>query len=278
MYQLLQFISRQRAFILFVFLEVFSLWLFYKYNNYANAVYFNTSNYYIAKGLEAQNSVREFANLRQVNLDLATENARLHQQVAALEEKNLQVKFDYKADSMITNRFKTSIAKVIYNNFNNSRNIITIDKGLEDGMKPGMGVISATGVVGKILNCSPKFSTIITILHVDNMLSGKVKRSGEIGTVRWDGFDPYTISMDDVSRFKSVKLNDTVVTSDYNRVFPPNIMVGIVKKLGVQEDQAHHEISLKLATDFKNLSYVYIINNMLKDEQEKLETPPVLKK
>jgi rod shape-determining protein MreC len=272
MYQLFQFVSRQRAFILFIVLEAFSLWCYYKYNDYANAIYFNTSNYYVAKVLETQNSIREYANLRTVNADLATENARLNQMVSMLQGQKIEGNINYTADSLVRSRFKVTVAKMVGGDFNNYKNYITLDKGSAEGIRPGMGVISATGVVGKVKACSEHFSVVITILHQDYSLSAKLKRSGEIGSIRWEGTDPYTVKMLDVSRFKPAKINDTIMTSDFNAVFPANIMVGVIKKLGVQEDQAHHDISVRLSTDFRNLSYVYVVDNSLKTEQESLET------
>jgi rod shape-determining protein MreC len=270
MLQLFQFISRQRALLLFVLLEGVSIWLYFRYNHYANAVYFNTSNYYVGQTRRYQNALREYSNLATENARLATENAQLHQQVAAFRARDWKPTH-YKADSLVMLRYRSTVAKVIKPDFYDSNNIITIDKGLADGIKPGMGVISSTGVVGKVKACSEHFSTVTTILSKYYTLSAKIKRNSEIGTVRWLGKDSYTIQMEDVSRFKSVKLKDTVMTSDFNAVFPPNIMVGLVKKLGITEDQAHHDIQLQLATDFRNLFYVYIIENKLLAEQEALE-------
>ena len=56
-----------------------------------------------------------------------------------------------------------------------------------------------------------------------------------------------------------------------NSVFPPGIMVGRVKSVTVHPDQTFYNISLQLATDFRNLSYVYVVKNQQLGEQEKLK-------
>ncbi|MEA5458007.1 rod shape-determining protein MreC [Arcicella sp. LKC2W] len=272
MYQLIQFISRQRAFILFAILEVLSLWFFYSYNNYPNAIFFNTTNYYAAKALETSNSITEYSNLRDVNKDLATENSRLNQLVSKLQAQQLDKSIiNYKADSAVASRFKFVVAKVQNLTTTQFNNYITIDKGSADGLAPGMGVISSTGVVGKIKSCSEHISIVISILHSEYSVSAKLKRNNEIGSVKWDGVNPDIVEMTEVSRYKAVKIKDTVVTSDFNYVFPPNITIGYVKKVGVKADQTFHDIEVQLATNFHTLAYVYVINNKLMNEQKTLE-------
>lgn len=246
------------------------MWCFFKYNNYPSAVYFNTANYYAGQLLQWQASATQYMNLRAVNSGLAGENARLHGQLAQLQNQQL-LGINYKADSAVASRFQTLVAKVINNTVDQRNNFLTIDKGTADGMQPGMGVISATGVVGKIKTCSQHFSVLTSVLHSENMVSSKIRRNGEIASARWEGVNPDEISLLYLSRYKSVKLGDTVVTSDLNSVFPGGVPVGYVQRLKPSTDGAFWDIKLRLATDFPNLAYVYVVNNRLKTEQERLE-------
>lgn len=272
MYQLFQFITRQRAFILFAFLEVLSLWFFYSVNNYPSALFFNTSNFYAAKALNASNSIREYTNLREVNGELASENSHLNSIIAKLQAQQLDKSIvNYKADSNVASRFKFVVAKVSGLTTTQFNNYITIDKGAADGLAPGMGVISSTGIVGKIKLCSEHYSVVISILHSQYSVSAKLKSNNEIGSVKWKGVNPDEVEMTEVSRYKTVKIKDTVVTSDFNYVFPPNIIIGYVRKVGVKPDQTFHEIDVQLATNFHTLAYVYVINNKLLSEQKALE-------
>lgn len=83
-----------------------------------------------------------------------------------------------------------------------------------------------------------------------------------------------------IDRFKPIKQGDSVMTSEQNVIFPSGTMVGRIRKLGAKQDQAFFDIEVELATDFQNISYVYVVNNKLKNEQEKLEetTRPDIKK
>ena len=274
MFQLVEFFSRNRNFIFFVLLEVFSFWLIVQSNSYWSATYFNTSNYYVAKILTVSNSIREYTHLQEINENLAQENLKLNGLVARLQQQNpTNAPAGYNPDSVFAGRFDFKVGKVIVSETNRANNYITIDKGSADGILPGMGVISATGVVGKVRSCSEHFSIITSILHSQFMVSSRLVRSGEIGPVRWQSKDPSLVSMMDVSRYKKVMMGDSAVTSNFNSVFPPGIMVGTVKSVRIRPDQTFYDIDLNVATDFASLSYVYIVQNRLKDEQETLQKP-----
>lgn len=269
--ELVEFIVRSRNFILFVLLEVLCFYFIINTNNYWSASFFNTSNAYAAQMLEWSNNVREYTQLRQVNTDLATENRLLRDQLTKLQQGQPSAPTAYQADSVFANRFQYVVAKVINNTTRYANNYLTIDKGTDDGIRPGMGVISPTGVVGKVRICNRHFSVVTSILHSEFLVSSSLPKAAEIGTAKWDGSDPRLTKLYDISRYKPVKKGDSVVTSDQNSVFPPGILVGRVRSIGVQPNLTFHDITLDLGTNFSSLSFVYIVENKLRQEQESLE-------
>ena len=268
---LVDFFVRSRNFILFVLLEVLSFYFIVNTSNYWSATYFNTSNRYAAKVLAWSNAANEYARLRQVNADLALENQRLNTQLTQLVQSKPLAPAEYKADSAFANRFMFKVAKVVNNTTQFANNYITIDKGTDDGIQPGMGVISPTGVVGKVKSCNQHFSVITSILHSGFLVSSALTKADDIGTARWDGIDPHLIKLNDISLTKAVAKGDSVVTSERNSTFPPGILVGYVRTVGVQPNGAFHDITLDLATNFGSLSFVYVVGNRLKEQQEELE-------
>jgi rod shape-determining protein MreC len=48
-------------------------------------------------------------------------------------------------------------------------------------------------------------------------------------------------------------------------------MVGTIKSFELKGDEAFYDIDVSLSTDFYKLSYVYIVDNLLKPEQDSLE-------
>lgn len=271
MLQLVDFVARNRFFLVFVLLEVLSIWMVVRSNSYWGATYFNTTNYYVAKTLAFSNSAKEFSQLGQINADLANENARLHSILTTLNQKTAaDAPAGYVPDSLFATRFTYTVAKVVDNETNRSNNVLTIDKGTNDGIQPGMAVISATGVVGSVRFCSENYSVVTSILHSEFRVSSKLVRSNELGYAKWSGKDPNYIDLIDVSKYTKIFKGDSAVTSNQNKVFPPGIIVGIVDEIAVHPNQTFYNITLKLATDFRNLSYVYVVKNQQIGEQEKL--------
>lgn len=271
MFQLVEFLSRNRSFILFVLLEVFCFSLIIRSNSYWGATYFNTANYYVAQVLTVSNALRDYSNLKDENANLAAENLRLNQLVTELHEQNpTDAPIGYQPDSAFSSRFKYKVAKVVEKDIRRSNNYITIDKGTLEGIAPGMGVISATGVVGKVSFCSAHYSIVTSILHSQFMVSTRLVRSNEIGPAKWSGKDPSVVDLMDISRYKKVVRGDSAVTSNLNSVFPPGIMVGTVKDIAIRQDQTFFDIELELATDFPNLTYVYVVQNLLQNEKNQL--------
>ena len=141
-----------------------------------------------------------------------------------------------------------------------------------------MGVICPQGVVGQVMQCSDHFSRVYSILHADFNVSSEVKNQAlrvksdkALGIAKWGGLNPRVIDLTTIDRFKPIKQGDSVMTSEQNVIFPSGTMVGKIRKLSAKQDQAFFDIEVELATDFQNISYVYVVNNKLKNEQEKLE-------
>lgn len=268
-----------RAFILFVLLEIFCVWLIAENNAYQGAFFFNSSTRYTAEVLRRTKSVDDYFGLKQVNGELARENARLHQlyQQALLSKSAPQSQNGYRPDSAFARRFQFVTAKVIKNSTVLPRNYITLDKGTRDGIRPGMGVISPQGVVGKVTGCSEFFSVVTSVLHLDTKVSSQIKKNNSVGMVEWNGKNSAVAQMKFVPRYVEVKAGDSVVTSNYNSVFPQGIPVGRVKQVKLSPAETAYDLEVQLATDFNRLAYVYVVNNVFKAEQDSLETKVIPK-
>jgi rod shape-determining protein MreC len=270
MNELFLFISRSRAFIIFAFLEIFALYCVYRFNNYGNAILFNTTTSLVSKVVKTQNAAIRYTKLNDVNESLAKENLRLNTQLLQLQNRITLDSNGIKLDSAIANRLTLQYAEAINFTTTQRNNYITIDKGSKHGIKPNMAVISASGAVGKVKMCSPEMSLVTSILHSENLVSSKLKKSGTLGSVKWEGLNPKTVELLYIDVYEPIQKGDTVLTSDINSVFPRNIMIGRVKS--VKKGQQFLNITVELSTDFKNLAYVYVVKDALIDEQTVLES------
>jgi rod shape-determining protein MreC len=256
-----------------VVLELVNAWSIFKYNDFQHVIYLNTTNQWAAYLISTSREIKTYHQLGQVNAELALENTHLRQEIFKLiASKQPESKVPYFVSAAMLNRYEPIASKVIDQSTQMSHNYLTIDKGTLDGIKPGMAVISSTGVVGKVMSSNPNLSLVVSVLHIENNISAKIKSTGELGYIKWPGIQTEVVEMMDVSKYKKVVKGDTIVTSDYNIVFPPNIPIGIVAKVGLEKDETFHNIKVMLLTNFSTLKYVYVVKNHLLDQQIKLES------
>ncbi len=269
MERLLNFIFEYRAFFTFLLLELSCAWLVVENNQYQSTKYFNSSNQIAANIIGFSQGVREYFSLRTINEELAAENANLRTQ---LERKNqLGEHVIQNLDTARINQYEYVSAKVVGNSTSLYKNFITIDKGAVDGVVSGMAAISNMGAVGKVKSVSDHYSVLISLLNVDEQVSSVIKKTNQLGSVRWDGVNMRYSNLLFIPRHATPVIGDSVITSGYNAVFPDGILVGIISEATLKEEAPFWDIRLELSQDFGRLSFVEIIKSRLKNEQDSLK-------
>jgi rod shape-determining protein MreC len=271
MERLILFVYQNRAFFTFLALEFFCVWIIVENNAYQGTKFFNSSNGLIAGINNFSQGVRDYFQLKEVNQLLAEENAALKE---TLEERARQIyptEIPSPADTSFVKQYEFISAKVVNNHVDMVKNFITIDKGEDEGVEPGMAVISSQGIVGKVKLVSNHYGVVTSILHVDVMVSAVLKRTGHFGTVQWDGVDPDIVELKYIPRHVNPVVGDSVTTSGYNAVFPEDIMIGVIADVKLSEEALFYDLKVKLSQDFRKLSFVTIIKNHHMPEQDSLE-------
>ena len=273
MYKLLQLLHSYRAFLLLLFIEIVCIWLLVRNNPYHSAAYFHTSNAFIGNIYETRNDISQYINLPTVNDGLANDNAKLRE---LLSQSHVPIIVNSKQDSLekshIDYNFEYLSAKVINNSTGLMHNFLTINKGKINGIEPGMGVISALGIVGKVMSVSENFATISSLLNTDVFVSSYLKRNTTFCSINWDGRDILKTKLLFVPRHIDLEKGDVIVTSGYNSIFPNNLPIGFIDNYTLTANASFYDIDVKLSNDFSNLAYVYVIKNPLKEERIELET------
>ncbi|HET6243470.1 MAG: rod shape-determining protein MreC [Bacteroidetes bacterium] len=270
MRSLISFLWKNNNFFLFLFLEVSAFYLIVANSKFHNTGFFNSSNYISANVYHLFDDVTGYINLKKSNQLLAQENARLLSQSTSSFIENISFVTRVE-DSSYKQKYTYQEAKVINNSVNRRNNYITLDKGSNHGIKPLMGVIAPDGIVGIVKDVSDNFCTVLSLLHKSATISSKIKKSGYLGSVVWEGGDSRVVTMYDVPKHAVLIIGDTVVTSGASAIFPDNVSIGIIEDIYLKEGNNFYIIKLNLFTDFARLSYVYVVDNLMKQEQYKLE-------
>ena len=270
MRNLFRFLTKNSFIFLFLFLEVISFGILIKNNNYQNSSFFNSSNFLVGNLYATINNINDYFNLKEQNQELAKQNAKLQatniSSFMKVFGRLVQVN-----DTTYMQRYVYSSAKVINNSTNKRQNYITLDKGGINGIQSEMGVISSKGVVGIVKNVSNHFSSVMSVLHEKNKLSAKIKKSGYFGSLVWEGNNYRQAELKDIPNHVQLAVGDTIVTSGYSSIFPENILIGTIKEFELPKGNNFYNIKVAFAEDYKNISHVYIVRSLLKDEKEKLE-------
>ena len=263
------FISKYNAFFLLIIFFTISLILLIKNNSFQRASVWNSSNQVVAQSYEKVNEISSYLRLGKTNDSLASENARLRNQLATSFTSD-SIKQGTVRDTTLKQQYNYTVATVINNSVHQKNNYLTINRGSKHGISKGMGVTSAKGIVGIVLNVNENFSTIRSLLHSETKVSANV--NGSIGSIVWGegNYDPRFAYLKDIQSHLNIKKGNRVVTSEFS-MFPQGTAIGYVAETRTSKGDNSLDIKIKLDTDFATLDYVYVINNILSAQQLSLE-------
>lgn len=271
MRRLFLLLHKYRATLVFVCLELVCTWMVATQNIFLGASFFNSSNQSIAKILTSSNAINHYFALGDINENLSLENAGLRKKIKTYEQSLYRLDTRILKDPDLVGQYEFISAKVINNNTQKVHNHITINVGEKEQLEQGMGVVNQYGIVGKVASVSKNYAVISSLLNADLMVSSKIKRTGHLGTTNWNGKDIQRASMLYIPRHVTPILGDTIITSGYNTVFPEGIMIGTIDNIMLPDEANFYEVTMKLANDYSKVSYVYVIKNNLKEEQQLTE-------
>jgi len=267
---LIVFFYRNANLFLFIVLQSFCLYLLFQNNAYHRAGFISTSNQMVGNIFTTVNNVNEYFHLKETNQKLAEENARLHN----INKDAFGVfnrKIYTKKDSVYHLQYEYVTAKIVNNTVHKRNNYLTLDAGKNLGIQPEMAVITSDGIVGITKEVSYHYTSVLSILNKDAKISAKIKKSNEYGSLHWDGGDYRYATLDDIPTHVKLKKGDTVTTNSYSAIFPDNILIGTIEKVSAKPGDNFYSLTVKFSANLKNITHVYVIKNLLKEEQKTLE-------
>jgi rod shape-determining protein MreC len=273
---ILLFIRRYFTFISFILLQVIALSFLFSYNKFHEAAFMRVANESTGWINLRYDRLESYLQLKEKNEALTRQNTLLLNQLpanfTATDTSSAVLPDSLFHDSLSSHRkYLWREAKVVSNTVGLPNNYFTIERGENQGIRKDMGVISAMGIAGTVVNTSSNFAVVMSMLHRQFRVSARIKKSGDLGIVQWDGKDPQFVLMSNVPKSVSVAKGDSVVTSPYSYLFPGGLMVGVVQQIINDPASNFYTLKLRTATDFFKFEYAYVVENLSRDEQKKLE-------
>lgn len=270
------FIRRYFNFLFFLVLQIIALSFLFRYNKFHEATFMSIAGNITGKLNEKYNNVDYYFHLQQTNAELVKENRLLR----SLRSDNYQppgITSAIVVDSVLVDsikkyqRYEYFDAKVVNSTTTTQTNFLTIHRGAAQGIQKDMGVISPSGIVGRVINVNDNFAIVMSVLSRQFKVKAKLKKGGENGTVEWDGVSPSYILLKDIPKSAQIKKGDSVLTSELSSIYPANIMVGTVAEIINDKSSNFFTLRLKPATNFYSVQYVYVIGDLQREERKKLE-------
>ena len=202
--------------------------------------------------------------LSDANTKLRVENALLRQQLNSLAEagrENIRLHELLRLKQHLIPR--TIGAHVIGRDTSNWWRSIQIDRGTGDGLRENMTVLSAGGLVGKIVTLTTTNARVLLLIDPNCKVSAILQDTRATGIVAGDS-DTFTTApgclMTYVHRDAKPRKNEAVITSGLGGIFPKGILIGTVvaAQLNAQTGM-YQDIEVKPAVDFHRLEEVIII-------------------
>jgi len=215
-------------------------------------------NYFYLRGVRAENrSLKaqiERMSLEQVRISQDADQARRLQALLAFKEQFIS---------------KTMAAQVIGSSGSELSRSVYIDKGVHDGIKPDMAVITADGIVGKVLRVYGSSSLVLLIDDQTSGVGAILDKTRLQGILR--GTPSGEVMLEKVMSDETVPAGELVLTSGGDGIFPKGLLVGRVTKVS-PGSELFLNIRVRPAADLSRLEEVLVVTKIDQRQAEPDQT------
>ncbi|MBO4672882.1 MAG: rod shape-determining protein MreC [Bacteroidaceae bacterium] len=269
---LIDLIIKNKHWFLFILLEVISLVFLFSYNGYQKSVYFTTANDVVGTTYNVISGISSYIHLQEENRNMEAANEELRKEVYELRQQlDALQKDSVERMPALPSQYHTVPAQVVNSTLHKANNLITINKGEADGIRPEMGVICSSGIVGIVYMTSLHYSIVMPLLNVNSKVSCRLRESEYFGSLIWERGYANVAYATSIPRHAKVKKNDIVETNGYSDIFPPGLPIGIVTGIDDSSDGMSYRLKVRLFADFPTLREVSVITDYFSPERRLLE-------
>ena len=273
MKNVIQLLKRNFYIVLFLALEAVSLSMFLHNSQQQESRFYDFCTGVKGLFLSVGGDYRSRHDLQQENDRLQRENAWLRANIETSYLSTSHRTDTMNGDTLYRQMYVYMPARIISGSIHLADNYFLLDAGYQEGVEPGMAVISPNGIVGIVNQVSRYFCSVISVLHHQSMISAALAESGHSGSLTWPGtrFDEALLT--DIPSHIKVRIGDRVVTSGLSIVYPGGIPVGFVSDILLDESGDFYRLKVRFSEDYTCVDKVYIIKNLFKEDMESCNEP-----
>lgn len=255
----------------FIFLEAAALYMVTHSGVLQKLWISSASHTVMAKLWGGTEQVKNYFALKKLNDALSEENIALNEELQRYRDAEHMMISQRMTDSLErTGDYIFTPATIVKMSRGNQHNYFIINKGYEDGIVPQSGIITGKGVIGLVDAVDRHYSFGMSLMNSNVSISARLGHDGAVGALCWDGFSTSGALLKEIPLQYKFAPGDSVWTSGYSSIFPPDIPLGIVRGSKVVNG-AVNEVNVELFEDFTALRYVTVVQNAGRDEILSLE-------
>ena len=132
-----------------------------------------------------------------------------------------------------------------------------LDKGISDGVRKGMAVVTPLGVVGQVVAVTARTAKVLLLTDANSGIDVLVQRTRSRGIV--SGSLENGVVLKYVKRSEDIQEGDRLITSGTDGVFPKGMMVGTVIKVSKQHIGLFQSIEVLPAVQAARVEEVLVV-------------------
>ena len=218
---------------------------------------------------KVQSSITFFSNMKyyeQENARLFQENGELKEQIRKLEAAGAE-NDDLRNLLNLRKKYETEnaiVAEIISYDSSAWFKVMSINKGRNDGVNENMIVLTPNGLVGKVTQVSDTSSKVTTILDVNNVVSARIIKTGDLVTTKGDMnlSEKGLLRLNYVTSDTLLNVDDVIETSGMGGIYPKGIFIGTIKQVEQDTTLMKKYALLEPGVDFNKLNEVLLINGL----------------
>ena len=188
------------------------------------------------------------------NQDLLAENANLKD----LQNENAMLRSQL--DLLPRNKFDLASATIVSQDPNGLGNWMVIDKGSNDGIRPGMPVIFSKGIlIGKVQDVYPNGASVMLLTNPRSTINVITTASEAKGVVR--GEYGLGLILDMILQTDTIQAGDNVVTSGIGGDMPKGLLVGTLQDVHPSDDHLFQQATINGPLQVSKLQIVFVIRS-----------------
>ena len=210
MQQIINFLIRNKNFLLFLLLFSIAILFTIQSHSYHKSKFINSANFFTGNVYSLTNSITQYFDLKFQNTILSQENNKLK----TLLYNHTAFKDSTFIDSTtFNNKYKFTVSRIIKNSFSVSDTFLLLHKGAKASIKQDLGVITSRGLLGIIDQTSQNYATVVSLLNTTSQISAQLKNTNHYGSLSWNTKNYNIVQLTDVPKIAPIKIGDTIIPS-----------------------------------------------------------------